>query len=55
MKIAKESTVKHKDTVLNETNIIVTEFEEHKCSIHNNFKDIEDLIVKKQIRVHPAQ
>ena len=44
MKITR-SAVKHKDTVLNKIDIIVTEFEEQNSSLDNDFKDIEDLIV----------
>ena len=39
MKIASESALKHKDTVIDEINIS-TEFEEQKYSLDNNFKDI---------------
>ena len=49
MKIAR-SAVKHKDTVLNKTDIIVTEFEEQKFSLDNDFKDIEDLIVTSHLK-----
>ena len=48
IKIAR-SAVKHKDTVLNKTDIIVTEFEEQKSSLDNDFKDIEDLRTIKQL------
>ena len=50
MKIGIESAVKHKDTVLNKTDIIVTEFEEQKFSLDNDFKDIEDLIVTSYLK-----
>ena len=43
MKITR-CAVKHQDTVLNKTDIIVTEFEGKKSSFNNDFKDIEDLI-----------
>ena len=43
MKIARESAVKYEDTLLTEINIL-TEFEEQKSSLDNDFKDIEDLI-----------
>ena len=49
MKTARESAVKHKDTVLNEINIS-TEFEEQKCSLDNDFKDIEDLIMASYLK-----
>ena len=49
MKIARESAVKHKNTVLTEINIL-TEFEEQKCSLDNDFKDIEDLIVTSYLK-----
>merc|ERR1719505_490786 len=49
MKIARESEVKHKDTVLAEINIF-TKFEEKKCSLDNDFKDIEDLIVTSYLK-----
>ena len=53
MKIARESAVKHKDTVLTEINIF-TEFEEQKCSLDNDFKDIEDLIVTSYLKTKPS-
>ena len=53
MKIAR-SAVKHKDTVLNKTDIIVTEFEEQKFSLDNDFKDIEDLIVTSYLKTKPS-
>ena len=53
MKIAR-SVVKHKDTVLNKTDIIVTEFEEQKSSLDNDFKDIEDLIVTSYLKTKPS-
>ena len=53
MKIAR-SAVKHKDTVLNKTDIIVTEFEEQKSSLDNDFKDIEDLIVTSYLKTKPS-
>ena len=53
MKIAR-SAVKHKDTVLNKTDIIVTEFEEQKFSLENDFKDIEDLIVTSYLKTKPS-
>ena len=40
LKIARGSTMKYKDTVLNETNI-VGKFEEQKCSLDSDFKEIE--------------
>ena len=46
--------VKHKDTVLNKTDIIVTEFEEQKFSLDNDFKDIEDLIVTSYLKTKPS-
>ena len=46
MKIAR-SAVKHKDAVLNKTDIIVTEFEEQKFSLDNDFKDIDRVWHKK--------
>ena len=49
MKNARESTLKYKDTVLNETDF-VTDFEEQKCSIDNDFKHIEDLIVTSYLK-----
>ena len=55
IKIARESAVKHKDTVLAEINIF-NEFEEHKCSLDNDFKDIVDLIVTSYLKKkHPSQ
>ena len=57
IKIARESAVKHKDTVLAEINIF-NEFEEQKCSLDNDFKDIEDLIVTSYLKKkhpYPAQ
>ena len=53
MKIARESAVKHKDTALAEINIL-TEFEEQKCSLDNDFKDIEDLIVTSYLKTKPS-
>ena len=53
MKIAR-SAVKHKDTVLNKTDIIVTEFEEQISSLDNDFKDIEDLIVTSYLKTKPS-
>ena len=53
MKIARESAVKHKNTVLTEINIL-TEFEEQKCSLDNDFKDIEDLIVTSYLKTKPS-
>ena len=53
MKIARESAVKHKDTALAEINIF-TEFEEQKCSLDNDFKDIEDLIVTSYLKTKPS-
>ena len=49
IKIARESAVKHKDTVLAEINIS-NEFEKQKCSLDNDFKDIEDLIVTSYLK-----
>ena len=46
--------MKHKDTVLNKTDIIVTEFEEQKFSLDNDFKDIEDLIVTSYLKTKPS-
>ena len=45
--------MKHKDTLLTEINIL-TEFEEHKCSLDNDFKDIEDLIVTSYLKTKPS-
>ena len=53
MKIARESAVKHKDTALAEINIF-TKFEKHKCSLDNDFKDIEDLIVTSYLKTKPS-
>ena len=53
IKIARKSAVKHKDTVLAEINIF-NEFEEQKCSLDNDFKDIEDLIVTSYLRTKPS-
>ena len=53
MKIARESAVKHKNTVLTEINIL-TEFEEQKSSLDNDFKDIEDLIVTSYLKAKPS-
>ena len=53
IKIARESAVKHKNTVLTEINIL-TEFEEQKCSLDNDFKDIEDLIVTSYLKTKPS-
>ena len=53
MKIASDSVVKDKDTVLNEINIF-TKCEEQKCSLDNDFKDIEDLIVTSYLRTKPS-
>ena len=53
MKIARESAVKHKNTVLTEINIL-TEFEEQKSSLDNDFKDIEDLIVTSYFKTKPS-
>ena len=53
MEIARESAVKHKDTVLNKINIF-TEFEEEKCSLDNDFEDIEDLIVTPHFKTKPS-
>ena len=49
MKIARESAVKQKDTVIDEIDIF-TDFEEQKCSLDNDVKDIEDLIVTSYIK-----
>ena len=51
--IARESAVKHQDKVFNETNV-VTYFEEQKCSLDNDFKDIEDLIVSSYLKTKPS-
>ena len=53
MKIARESAVTHKDTVLAEINIF-TKFEEQKYSLDNDFKDIEDLIVTSYLKTKPC-
>ena len=53
MKITWESAVKHKDTLLTEINIF-TEFEEQKCSLDNDFKDNEDLIVTSYLKTKPS-
>ena len=53
IKIARESAVKHKNTVLTEINIL-TEFEEQKSSLDNDFKDIEDLIVTSYLKTKPS-
>ena len=53
IKIARESAVKHKDTVLIEINIF-TEFEEQKCSLGNDFEDIENLIVTSYLKTKPS-
>ena len=53
MKIARESAVKHKATVLAETNVL-TEFEEQKCNLDNDFKVIEDLIVTSYLNTKPS-
>ena len=53
MKIARESAVKHKATVLAETNVL-TEFEEQKCNLGNDFKVIEDLIVTSYLNTKPS-
>ena len=53
MKIARESAVKHKATVLAETNVL-TEFEEQKCNLDNDFKIIEDLIVTSYLNTKPS-
>jgi hypothetical protein len=53
MNIAR-SAVKHKDTVMNKTGVIVTEFEEQKFSLDNDFKDIEDLIVTSYLKTKPS-
>ena len=53
IKIARESAVKHKDTVLAEINIF-NEFEEQKCSLDNDFKDIEDLIITSYLKTKPS-
>ena len=45
--------MKHKNTVLNEINIF-TEFEEQKCSLGNDFKDIEDLIMTSYLKTKPS-
>ena len=49
MKIAR-SAVKHKNTVLNKTDVIVTEFKEQKSSIENDFNDIGDLIITSYLK-----
>ena len=51
IKIARESAVKHKDTLLAEINIF-NEFEEQKCSLDN--EDIEDLIVTSYLKTKPS-
>ena len=53
LKIARESAVKHKATVLAEINIF-NEFEEQKCSLDNDFKDIEDLIMTSYLKTKPS-
>ena len=53
MKIARESAVKHKDTVLAEINIS-NEFEKQKRSLDNDFNDIEDLIVTSYLKTKPS-
>ena len=53
IKFARESAVKHKDTVLAEINIS-NEFEKQKCSLDNDFNDIEDLIVISYLKTKPS-
>ena len=53
IKIARESAVKHKDTVLAEINIS-NEFEKQKRSLDNDFNDIEDLIVTSYLKTKPS-
>ena len=53
MKIARESAVKRKATVLAETNVL-TEFKEQKCNLDNDFKVIEDLIVTSYLNTKPS-
>jgi hypothetical protein len=53
IKIARESAVKHKDTVLAEINIS-NEFEKQEHSLDNDFKDIEDLIVTSYLKTKPS-
>ena len=53
MKIARESAVKQKDTVIDEIDIF-TDFEEQKCSLDNDVKDIEDLIVTSYLKTKPS-
>ena len=53
IKFARESAVKHKDTVLAEINTF-NEFEEQKCSLDNDFKDIEDLIMTSYLKTKPS-
>ena len=45
--------MKHKDTVLAEINIS-NEFEKQKCSLDNDFNDIEDLIVISYLKTKPS-
>ena len=54
MEIARKRSVKHKDTVLNKTDIIVTEFEEQKSSLDDDFEDIEDLIATPYLKTRPS-
>ena len=53
MKVARESAVKHKDTVLAEINLS-NEFEKQKRSLDNDFNDIEDLIVTSYLKTKPS-
>ena len=53
IKIARESAVKHKDTVLAEINIS-NEFEKQKRSLDNDFNDIEDRIVTSYLKTKPS-
>ena len=53
IKIARESAVKHKDTVLAEINIS-NEFEKQKRNLDNDFNDIEDLIVTSYLKTKPS-
>ena len=53
IKIARESAVKHKDTVLAEINLS-NEFEKQKRSLDNDFNDIEDLIVTSYLKTKPS-
>ena len=54
MKIAREGAANHKFKVLNESNIS-NEFEKKKCTLDDEFKNIEDLLVSLHLKTKPME